>query len=106
MTTVTLKIEPNLKEQAQKFAQDIGISLSALMKMLLKNTLKTGKVDIEARPRYHANPESGDLVSKDLDKAVAYFKRLANEDGDMEESISEGFQEVKQARKGGMGNRL
>lgn len=83
MTTLTLKIENDLKKSAQKMAADFGISLSALIKMLLKDTIRKGKIDIATRARYHGNPEPGDMVFKDLDESVAYFKKLANEDGTM-----------------------
>lgn len=84
MTTLSLKIEPNLKQQAQKFANDLGLSLSALLKTLLKNTLRSGRLDLETRPRYNGSPEPGDLVFKNPKDAVAYFKKLADENGTME----------------------
>lgn len=83
MDTLTLKIESDLKKKAQKIADDIGISLSSLVKMLLKNTIRSGKVYIDTKPRYHTNPEPGDIVFKNLDESIAYFRKLANEDGKM-----------------------
>lgn len=84
MTTFTLKIEPDLKQKAQTIAKEFGLSLSALIKALLKNTVRTGKFDMDTKPRYDGSPEPGDLVFKNPNDAVAYFKRLADENGTIE----------------------
>ncbi len=83
MTTLSIKIDADLKSQAQKMAGEIGISLSAMIKMLLKNTIRTGKLDIETKPKYHTGPEEGDIEFKNLDEATKYFKELAENDGKM-----------------------
>ncbi len=83
MTTLSLKIENDLKKSAQKIADEIGVSLSGLIKMLLKNTVRTGKLDIDTKPRYHTEPEEGDIEFKNLDEATKYFKELAENDGEM-----------------------
>ncbi len=87
MTTITLKIESDLKTKAQAIAKEFGLSLSSLIKMLLNHTIKSGKLDIEAKPRHNNFPEPGDLVFKNLKEAVAYSKKLANEEGHMEENV-------------------
>ena len=84
MTTITLKIESDLKTKAQAIAKEFGLSLSSLIKMLLNHTIKSGKIDIDAKPRYDGSPEPGDLVFKNPKDAVAYFKKLANENGTIE----------------------
>lgn len=84
MTTLTLKIENKLKKNAQKMADEVGVSLSSLIKMLLKNVIRTGHIDISTKPRYNGEPEPGDLVHKNLDESIAYFKKLADEGGKME----------------------
>ncbi len=81
MTTLSIKIDEDLKKQAQKLADEVGVSLSSMIKMLLKNTVRTGKLDIETKPRYHGEPEEGDLDFENAEEAIAYFKRLADEDG-------------------------
>jgi len=83
MTTLSLKIENDLKKSAQEIADEIGVSLSSLIKMLLKNIVRSGKLDINTKPRYHSGPEKGDIVFKDLDEATKYFKELAENDGKM-----------------------
>lgn len=81
MTTLSIKIDADLKQKAQKMASEIGISLSSMIKMLLKDTVRTGKLDIATKPRYHAGPEEGDLDFETGEEAIAYFKKLADEDG-------------------------
>ncbi len=43
MNTASLhiKIEPDVKEQAQKIAEELGMSLSSVMKVLLKQFVRT-----------------------------------------------------------------
>ncbi|MFH1012369.1 MAG: type II toxin-antitoxin system RelB/DinJ family antitoxin [Candidatus Peregrinibacteria bacterium] len=86
MTTITLKIENDLKRKAQKLVDELGFSLSAVIKAFLKNMVRTEKIDFGLKPRYHTTPEPGDLVMS-MDDSVEYFKKLANEDGNMEKDI-------------------
>ena len=83
MTTLSLKIENDLKKEAQKIANEVGVSLSSLIKMLLKNTVRSGKLYIDTKPKYHAGPEDGDVEFKNLDEATKYFKELAENDDKM-----------------------
>lgn len=83
MTTLSLKIEDDLKKSAQTLADSFGVSLSGLIKMLLKNTVRSGKLDLETKPRYHSGPEEGDLVFKNMEESIKYFEKLANEKGKM-----------------------
>jgi|GEM_PF-4882843 len=83
MKSLSIKIEPELKKEAQKMADEVGISLSGLVKMLLKNAVRTGKLDIATKPKYHGGPEEGDIVFEDPKKAIKYFEELAKNDGNM-----------------------
>lgn len=83
MTTLSIKIENDLKKEAHKIAESIGVSLSSLIKMLLRNTVRSGKLYINTKPRYHSEPEDGDLDFDDPNEAIKYFEKLANEDGKM-----------------------
>jgi addiction module RelB/DinJ family antitoxin len=83
MTTLSLKIEDDLKKGAQALADAFGVSLSGLIKMLLKNTVRSGRLDLDVNPKYHARPMKGDIVFKDMKKATEYFEKLAREDGEM-----------------------
>ncbi len=83
MTTLSIKIENDLKKAAKKISDELGISLSGLIKMLLKNTVRSGKLYIDTKPRYHGGPEEGDLDFEDPKKAIEYFEKLADEDGEM-----------------------
>jgi addiction module RelB/DinJ family antitoxin len=83
MNTLSIKIEDELKSNAQKMADELGISLSSLIKMLLKNIIRRGELYIDTNPRYHAGSEEGDIEFDDPKKAIEYFEKLANEDGKM-----------------------
>jgi addiction module RelB/DinJ family antitoxin len=45
-TSIHIKIEPVIKEQAQKTAEELGLSLSAVMKALLKQFIRTKHLSI------------------------------------------------------------
>jgi addiction module RelB/DinJ family antitoxin len=45
-TSVHIKIEPAIKEQAQKTADELGLSLSAVMKALLKQFIRTKRLSV------------------------------------------------------------
>ena len=47
-TSLHIKIEPDIKKQAQKAADDLGLSLSAVMKSLLKQFIRTKRLSVEA----------------------------------------------------------
>ncbi len=46
-TSLHIKIEADMKKEAQKTAQDLGLSLSAVMKALLKQFIRTKKLSVE-----------------------------------------------------------
>jgi addiction module RelB/DinJ family antitoxin len=48
-TSLHIKIEPAIKEQAQKTANDLGLSLSAVMKALLKQFIRTKRLSVSTR---------------------------------------------------------
>ncbi len=81
MTTFSIKIDEELKAAAEKLAAEFGVSLASLIKMLLKNSVRSQKLDISAKPRYHSGPEEGDLDFDDPQDAVEFFKKLADEGG-------------------------
>lgn len=45
-TSLHIKVEPDLKEQAQSLADELGMSLSAVMKALLKQFVRTKQLSI------------------------------------------------------------
>jgi addiction module RelB/DinJ family antitoxin len=79
MTTLSLKIEDDLKKGAEKMAEAIGISLSGLIKMLLKNTIRSGRLDLDTNPRYHDRPMKGDRNFATMQESIEYLEKLANE---------------------------
>jgi len=48
-TSLHIKLEPDIKEQAQKTAEELGLSLSAVTKALLKQFIRTKQLSIGAR---------------------------------------------------------
>jgi addiction module RelB/DinJ family antitoxin len=48
-TSLHIKIEPDIKSEAQKTASDLGLSLSAVMKALLKQFIRTKRLSVGAR---------------------------------------------------------
>ena len=49
-TSLHIKIEPEVKKDAQKVAQDLGLSLSAVTKALLKQFIRTKRLSVGERP--------------------------------------------------------
>lgn len=47
-TSVHIKIEPDIKAQAQETAEELGLSLSAVMKALLKQFIRTKHLSVGA----------------------------------------------------------
>ncbi|MDE2025391.1 MAG: type II toxin-antitoxin system RelB/DinJ family antitoxin [Patescibacteria group bacterium] len=45
-TSLHIKVEPDLKEQAQSLADELGISLSAVVKALLKQFVRTKHLSV------------------------------------------------------------
>ena len=50
-TSLHIKIESDIKEQAQKTAGELGLSLSAVTKALLKQFIRTKRLSIGANER-------------------------------------------------------
>lgn len=45
-TSLHIKIEEDIKKQAQQTAEDLGLSLSAVMKALLKQFIRTKRLSV------------------------------------------------------------
>jgi len=45
-TSIHVKIDSNMKVQAQKTAEELGLSLSAVMKALLKQFIRTQRLSV------------------------------------------------------------
>lgn len=46
---ITTKIDPQDKREAQKTAEELGLSLSAVIKVLLKQFIRTKRLEVDAR---------------------------------------------------------
>ena len=88
-TTMTIKIDKSLKASAQATAAAIGIPISTLISMYLKDFSATGRIDITAGEQMTPQTEriieafrrevaSDDLspIFTNVDDAVAYLSSL------------------------------
>lgn len=46
VTSIHVKVESNIKMQAQKTAEELGLSLSAVMKALLRQFIRTQRLSV------------------------------------------------------------
>ena|SRR6266446_6635476 len=95
-TSLHVKIEPTIKEQAQKTADELGLSLSGVVKALLRQFIRTKRLSVDlpeipnARTRKSLKQSMEDIKAgrvlsfaskKDvldyLDKEIADEKRAA-----------------------------
>jgi addiction module RelB/DinJ family antitoxin len=69
-TSLHIKIEPDIKREAQKTAEDLGLSLSAVTKALLKQFVRTKRLSVSsldlpeipnARTRRHLKQSEEDI---------------------------------------------
>lgn len=50
-TSLHIQIEPRIKQQAQKTADELGLSLSSVVKALLKQFIRTKRLSVEITER-------------------------------------------------------
>jgi len=94
-TSLHIKIEPDIKKQAQKTADDLGLSLSAVMKALLKQFIRTKRLSVgtrdlpeipNARTRRHLKQSEVDIKAgrgisfNNIAEARAYINSLIEHD--------------------------
>ena len=87
-SVVNVKVDPEVKKQAQKVAAELGLSLSAIIKAQLKQLIRTKSVNLSTleEPTDEAvralnesleDVKAGRVVSFDNpDDAVAYLRRI------------------------------
>ena len=73
-TVINIKTDKEIKENAQKIAKDIGLSLSDVINASLRNFIKTREVYFSAIPRM--TPEFERLVGK-INKDIKEKKNLS-----------------------------
>ncbi|NCS99146.1 type II toxin-antitoxin system RelB/DinJ family antitoxin [Candidatus Parcubacteria bacterium] len=59
-TQVNLKIDDSVKKQAQKMAEELGLSLSSVVNATLKQFARTGELELSSAPKI--TPYLEDLV--------------------------------------------
>jgi addiction module RelB/DinJ family antitoxin len=50
-TQVNLKIDSNIKKDAQKMARELGLSLSSVVNATLRQFARTGELELSATPK-------------------------------------------------------
>lgn len=73
-SVINIKTEKEIKENAQKIAKDIGLSLSDVINASLRNFIRTREVYFSAIPRM--TPEFERLVGR-IDKDIKGKKNLS-----------------------------
>lgn len=73
-SVINIKTEKEIKENAQKIAKDIGLSLSDVINASLRNFIRTREVYFSAIPRM--TPEFERLVGR-IDKDIKEKKNLS-----------------------------
>ena len=73
-TVINIKTDKEVKENAQKIAKDIGLSLSNVINASLRNFIRTREVYFSAIPRM--TPEFERLVGK-IEKDIKGKKNLS-----------------------------
>ena len=91
-TSLHIQIEPAIKQQAQKTANELGLSLSAVTKALLKQFIRTKQLSVgldetpnartaQELKRSEEDIKAGRVISfKTPDDALAYVASLVDDD--------------------------
>ena len=90
---VNVKVDPQVKKEAQKLAEDLGLSLSGLINAYLKQIIRTKTVSfstaaeepseylIKSLKESKADIEAGRVVSfDDPDKALAFLDKMITDE--------------------------
>jgi DNA-damage-inducible protein J len=89
---INVRLDPKIKKQAQKVADDLGLSLSALVNGFIKNLIKTKEVHfslseepseylIKSLKESAEDIKAGRVVSfSSGDQALAYLDRIIEKD--------------------------
>lgn len=97
-SSLHIKVEPNLKKQAQQIADDLGLSLSAIMKALLKQFVRTKQLSIslpespseyliQSLERSEKDIRAGRVISfKTGQKTLAYLDQKIKDEKNKEPS--------------------
>lgn len=70
MNTVTVKIQTDVKKQAQFIAEEFGITLSSLVDSLLKQVIKTKKISLDI-----SGEEPNEYLKKIIHQAEKDYKK-------------------------------
>ncbi len=80
-TSVHIRIETDIKKQAQQAAEELGLSLSAVMKVLLKQFIRTKRLSVsigEEPSTYMIDALKASDYEYKQDKTSPSFTKLQN----------------------------
>lgn len=63
---INIKTDTKTKQQAQKLADEFGVSLSSLVTMSLRNLIRTKRIDISLIPEAPATADEVAAIKKGL----------------------------------------
>jgi len=75
-TVINIKADKATKERAKKIAQELGLSLSAVINAYLKQFVKNKSVYFSTKKSYYMTPELENIIG-DIDKDIKKKKNLS-----------------------------
>lgn len=63
---INIKTDPKTKKEAQQVAAELGVSLSSLITMTLRNVIRTKRLDISLIPEERASQDEIVAIEKGL----------------------------------------
>ncbi|MBU0974984.1 type II toxin-antitoxin system RelB/DinJ family antitoxin [Patescibacteria group bacterium] len=76
-TVINVKADKETKEKAKKIAQELGLSLSAVVNAYLKQFVKNKSIYFSANKSYRMTPELENMIGK-IEKDIKKKKNLSN----------------------------
>ena len=78
-TNITIEIDKNLKEEATKLFNELGITLSSAIIMFLKEAVKEQRIPFEVSKEEEINYSSKEQLKEFLDKEIKRHKTVYEE---------------------------
>ena len=76
---VTIRLEKNIKKEADNIFSDFGMSLKTAMNIFLRQTIREQKIPFEIKRSLNClpNEEANSIADKIIDEHIDAFKELA-----------------------------
>ena len=69
---VTIRLDRNIKEQAERMFNDFGMSLSTAFNIFARQSLRQGKIPFEIYDPFYSERNQTRLVGAEADKVTAH----------------------------------